>query len=189
MNPPTRGFSKMPGNAELAALPFRRQRRLAGGAGDGPQPGTLDRAHRSGRAGGDHQDPADAASFLWPDGSPARPAASLCICPSAGPGKTSSVAPWHDSARCLSRPDGARPPLTQPPRQLAPGPVRECVLPCPIPPSRSPQPLQAAIGAPNSAGRPPANLQSTRIRVRTVASVTSSPPPPLSLRRPSVDSG
>ena len=52
----------------------------------------------------------------------ARPAASLCICPSAGPGKTSSVAPWHDSERCLSRPDGARPPLTQPPRQLAPGP-------------------------------------------------------------------
>ena len=25
--------------------------------GDGPQPGTLDRAYRSGRAGGDHQDP------------------------------------------------------------------------------------------------------------------------------------
>ena len=73
--------------------------------------------------------------------SPARRAASLCICPSAGPGKTSSVAPWLDSERCLSPPDGARPPLTQPPRQLAPGPVRECVLPCPIPPSRSQQPL------------------------------------------------
>ena len=28
--------------------PLRRQRRLAGGAGDGPQPGPLDRAHRSG---------------------------------------------------------------------------------------------------------------------------------------------
>ena len=28
--------------------PLRRQRRLAGGAGDGPQPGTLDGAHRSG---------------------------------------------------------------------------------------------------------------------------------------------
>ena len=76
----------------------------------------------------------------------------------------------------VSRPDGARPPLTQLPRQLAPGPVRECFLPCPIPPSRSPQPSQAAISTPNSADRPPANLQSTRIRARTVASVTSSPP-------------
>ena len=99
-----------------------------------------------------------------------------CICPRAGPGRTGSVAPWHDSARCLSRPDGARSPLTQLPRQLAPGPVRECFLPCPIPPARSPQPSQAAISTPNSADRPPVNLQSTRIRARTVASVTSSPP-------------
>ena len=37
--------------------PLRRQRRLAGGTGDGPQHGLLDSAHRSGRAGGDHQDP------------------------------------------------------------------------------------------------------------------------------------
>ena len=35
-------------------------------------------------------------------------------------------------------------------------PVRERLLPCPILPSRSPQPLQAAIGAPKApAGRPP----------------------------------
>ena len=37
--------------------PLRRQRRLAGGAGDRPQPGSLDSAHRSGRAAGNHQDP------------------------------------------------------------------------------------------------------------------------------------
>ena len=37
--------------------PLRRQRRLAGGAGDRPQPGSLDSAHRPGRATGDHQDP------------------------------------------------------------------------------------------------------------------------------------
>ena len=37
--------------------PLRRQRRLAGGTGDGPQHRPLDSAHRSGRAGGDHQDP------------------------------------------------------------------------------------------------------------------------------------
>ena len=54
-------------------------------------------------------------SFPWPEGSPARRAASLCICPSVGPGKPSSVAPSLDSERCLSPPDGARPPLTRHP--------------------------------------------------------------------------
>ena len=33
------------------------------------------------------------ASSPWPDGSPARPAASLCICHRAGLGKPSSLAP------------------------------------------------------------------------------------------------
>ena len=42
---------------------FPRQRRLAGGAGDRPQPGTLDGAHRSGRADRDHQDPATPLLF------------------------------------------------------------------------------------------------------------------------------
>ena len=36
--------------------------------------------------------PSDDASSLWPDGSPARRAASLYIFPSVGPGKPSSVA-------------------------------------------------------------------------------------------------
>ena len=36
--------------------PLRRQRRLAGRPGDGPQLGPLDGAHRSGRADGNHQD-------------------------------------------------------------------------------------------------------------------------------------
>ena len=45
----------------LGAL--RRQRRLAGGAGARPQPGTLDGAHRSGRADRDHQDPATPLLF------------------------------------------------------------------------------------------------------------------------------
>ena len=47
---------------------------------------------QAGRAGGDHQDPPHGSSPS-PDGSPARRAASLCICHGAGPGKTSSVAP------------------------------------------------------------------------------------------------
>ena len=43
--------------------------------------------------------------FPSPDGSPTRHANSLCICPSAGPGKTSSVAPWHDCEQFHSQPD------------------------------------------------------------------------------------
>ena len=49
-----------------------------------------------------------------PVGSPARRAASLCICSSAGPGKPSSVAPWHDCAPCHFLPDGS-PSATDPP--------------------------------------------------------------------------
>ena len=52
---------------------------------------------------------------LTPDGSPARRAASLCIFPSAGPGKTSSVAPWLDCEQFHSQPDGGRLPLTRHP--------------------------------------------------------------------------
>ena len=52
-------------------------------------------------------------------------------------------------------------------------------MPWPILPSRSPQPLQADIGAPKSACRPPANLPSTRIRARIIAPVTPLPPSPV----------
>ena len=50
-----------PQSSPLGALPC--QRSLAGGTGHGPQPGPLDRAHRSGRDGGDHQDPPAAPLF------------------------------------------------------------------------------------------------------------------------------
>ena len=52
------------GSQPSPVRPFPRQRRLAGDTGDGSQPGALDGAHRSGRAGGDHQDPA--AALLLP---------------------------------------------------------------------------------------------------------------------------
>ena len=68
--------------------------------------GPLDHAHRSGRAGGDHQDPAAGASSPSPDGSPARRAVSLCIFPRAGPGKPSSCRPWPGCEPCRSLPDG-----------------------------------------------------------------------------------
>ena len=56
--------------------------------------------------GGDHPRPSGDASSLSPDGSPARRAASLCICPSVDPGKTSSVAPLLDCEPCHFQPDG-----------------------------------------------------------------------------------
>ena len=60
----------------LGTLP--RQRRLAGRTGHGPQPGTLDNAHRSGRTGGNHQDPPTTLLLLGrthhPQGTPPHPA-------------------------------------------------------------------------------------------------------------------
>ena len=49
--------------------------------------------------------PCGGVSSPWPDGSPARPAASPCTFPKAGPGKTTSAEPWHDCAPCHSLPD------------------------------------------------------------------------------------
>ena len=65
--------------------------------------------------------------------------------PRRWPWRSSSAAPWPDCEPFHSQPDGARPPLThqptQRPLQTRASPVRERLLPCPIPPSRSPQPL------------------------------------------------
>ena len=64
-----------------AVRPLRRQRRLAGGTGDGPQP--LDGADRSGRADRDHQDPS--ATVLLPGrtahplGTPPHPASATAL--------------------------------------------------------------------------------------------------------------
>ena len=66
-----------------AVRPLRRQRRLAGRPGDGPQPGPLDRAHRPGRADRDHQDPQ--ATVLLPGrtahplGTPPHPASAPAL--------------------------------------------------------------------------------------------------------------
>ena len=58
--------------------------------------------------------PCGDASSPSPDASPVPPAASPCICPSAGPGKPTSCRPWPGCAPCRSLPDataGVRPPL------------------------------------------------------------------------------
>ena len=135
----------------LGAL--RRQRSLAGGAGDGPQPGSLDGAHRSGRACGDHQDPPTTVLLPRRTAHPARRAASLCICHSVGPGKPSSVTPWHDCVPSHSQPDGAvvagsTHRATHRPRQLAPTrSARDTSCLPPIDP------------APHMAARPPSSCQ------------------------------
>ena len=138
-----------------------------------------------------------AKAFPLRDGSPARHAASPCICHSAGLGKPSSVAPWPGCEPFHSQPDGARPPLTQRHRQLnvpansrQSGPRASLAVSYPA--------ISLTTATVSCHRRPPkrlqtvANLPSTRIRARTIASVTSSPPfqcPHAVHPCPSVDSG
>ena len=56
------GLNHLP-SGRFPANPEPAEGGLAGGAGDRPQPGTLDGAHRSGRADRDHQDPATPLLF------------------------------------------------------------------------------------------------------------------------------
>ena len=98
------------------------------------------------------------------------------ICPSAGLGKPSSVAPWPGCApngdiRLTTRRQllAIRP--TERPGKLAPVPVRERLFPCPIPPSA---PATAdRHRRPQKRLRPPANLPSPRARI--IAPATPSP--------------
>ena len=105
------GLNHLP-SGRFAANPELAEGGLAGGTGDGPQPGPLDRPHRPGRADRDHQDPPTTGLC------PGRTAHSLgaplppCICPSAGLGKPSSAAPWPDCEPFHSQPD--RQPATDP---------------------------------------------------------------------------
>ena len=59
------GLNHLP-SGRFAANPEPAEGDLAGRTGHRPQPGPLDRTHRSGRAGGHHQDPA--ATLLLPGG-------------------------------------------------------------------------------------------------------------------------
>ena len=110
---PSRRFPANPEPAE-GGLAVRPEPAPYSIRGHGPQPGSLDNARRPGRARDHHQDPQSGASSLSPDGSPAQRANSPCICPRAGPGKTSSVVPWQDSAPSRSQPDGGNQPADPP---------------------------------------------------------------------------
>ena len=94
---------------------------------------------------------------------------------SLAPGRSSSAELWVGCAPYHSHPDGARPPLPQRPRPRA-SPVRECLLPCPILPSRPAPTSTDGHRGPQKHLQTAANPKSTRTRARTIASVTSSPP-------------
>ena len=85
---------------------FGRQRRLAGGTGDGPQPRPLDSAHRSGRA--DRGPGRSSSAVPWPDCAPchslpdgARP--PLTRQPTQRPRKLAPAQSASASCRVLSR--------------------------------------------------------------------------------------
>ena len=117
--------------------PLRRQRRLAGGTGDGPQPRPLDSAHRSGRAGGDHQDP-PAAVLLpgrtdHPLGAPPHTASATAL--ALGSPVRSCPGPIARPATpCLTAAaaTGRHPANRTSPRTRA-SPVCECLLLRPLP--------------------------------------------------------
>ena len=109
----------------LGAL--RRQRRLAGGAGDGTQPRPLDSAHRSGRTDRDHQDPQAAGLRSGrtdhPLGAPPYPASSPALA------LGNPVHPRHGPAASHSTPRlTASLQLTQLPCKLVP--PRSARVPC-----------------------------------------------------------
>ena len=86
------GLNHFP-SGRFAANPELAEGRLAGSAGDGPQPGPLGSAHRPGRATGNHQDPPAAVLLpgrkAHPPGAPPHSASPH----GAGHGRSSSVPP------------------------------------------------------------------------------------------------
>ena len=120
-----------------AVRPLRRQRRLAGGAGDGPQPGPLDGADRSGRADRDHQD--HSAAVLLPGrtanplGTPPHPPSATALAlgnpVQSRPGTAASDS-TPSLTTCLQL---TRHPANRTSPQTRASPVREHLLPRPLP--------------------------------------------------------
>ena len=116
---------------------FAANARLAGGTGDGPQHRPLDSAHRSGRAGGDHQDP-PAAVLLpgrtdHPLGAPPHTASATAL--ALGSPVRSCPGPIARPATpCLTAAaaTGRHPANRTSPRTRA-SPVCECLLLRPLP--------------------------------------------------------
>ena len=91
--------------------------------------------------------------------------------------------PWPDSAPCHSQPDGARPPLTQRPRQLAP--LRSASASCRVLSRHLAHHSHCrAHRRPQKRLETAANFQSTRIQARIIALVT--PLTPSAVLAPSI---
>ena len=125
------GLNHLP-SGRFAANPELAEGRLAGGPGAGPQPGPLDGPHRSGSAGGNHQDPP--ASHLlpgWtphPQSAPPHPASAPAL---------ALAKPAQQCPGAIARPATtlliAQQPLTRPPdcltaSHICAGPVPACLL-------------------------------------------------------------
>ena len=106
------GLNHLPSGC-FAANPEPAEGGLAGGAGDRPQPGTLDGAHRSGPAGGDHQDPATTLLLYGrtahPLGAPPHPASA----PALALGKPVQSRPRSIASPFISCLTAATSPLTR----------------------------------------------------------------------------
>ena len=186
------GLNHLP-SGRFPANPEPAEGGLAGRPGDGPQPGTLDGAHRSGRAGSDHQDP---------------PAALLLSRRTAHP---FGAPPHFASAKALAleKPVQSRPAISGLTAPLATDPPasqlnvsansRQLGSRGALPAYRlSNSAISLTTATVGSHRRPQirlqtaANLPSTRIRAQIIAPVTPSTPfhcPHAVHTRPSVDSG
>ena len=99
------GLNHLP-SGRFAANPELAEGRLAGGPGDGPQPGPLDGPARPGRADSDHQDSPAAAH---PPGTPVDPASSPALALGG------AVQPRPRPAASHPVPGLTAPPATEPP--------------------------------------------------------------------------
>ena len=116
---------------------FARQRRLAGGTGDGPQPGPLDGTDRSGRADRDHQDPPAAVLLpsrtAHPLGTPPHPASATALALGNPVQSRPGTAASDSTPSLTTRLQLTRHPANRTPPQTRASPVRERLLLRPLP--------------------------------------------------------
>ena len=149
----------------------------------------MDGADRPGRADRNHQDPPAAALLYHRTDHPLGTSPHFASAPALALGSPVQWRPGtaasHSTPSLTTRRQLARHPANRTSPQTRASPVRERLFPCPISPSRSSQPLQAAIGAPKSACRPPAKPPICPNGAQDISPVAPSP----LFRCPSVDSG
>ena len=159
--------------------------------------GPLDRPHRLWVSRScNHQDPPTAVLLPGrtdhPQGTPPHSASATALALGNPVQSRPGTAASHSTPSLTTRRQLARHPANRTSPQTRASPVRDRLFPCPISPSRSSQPLQAAIGTPKSACRPSAEPPICPNGAQDISPVAPSPlfrcPQPVH-RCPSVDSG